>query len=69
MTNVQNMTSLEGVKRPNALDHAKTFIRFAKERGLDVRISDDKTRVELYSSSNGRKLCSSPVDDFSTERP
>ncbi|KPJ85349.1 hypothetical protein AMJ57_03415 [Parcubacteria bacterium SG8_24] len=35
---------------------ARRFVDRCRARGLDVRVSDDGRRIELFSSATGRKL-------------
>lgn len=40
------------------------FFRSTTEQGLDVRLSEDSERIELYSRISGRLLCSISVNSF-----
>lgn len=40
------------------------FIDFMRRRGLDVRPSPDRKKVELFSRRTGKKLCSLAVAEI-----
>jgi len=48
----------------DALSEAANFIKFMRDRGLDVRLSADGQKIELFSRMTGKRLCFFPVTDL-----